>query len=131
MGYTRAKRANIPRGTGLIMLEIEDWIALTSRAPVAPHFGDFVIGTPAAFENTIAALLSGSTSIGNLGQYFAFRQPGWDDDIYTTSESLKAIALAAAQPVEVMIHSNLDDGFASPFTELACALAALLIEQYM
>jgi methylmalonyl-CoA mutase cobalamin-binding subunit len=131
MGYPRAKRVNMPRGTGLIMREIEDWIALTSQAPVAPHFGDFVIGTPAAFENTIAALLSGSTSIGNLGQYFAFRQPHWDDDISTTAESLKAIALTAAQPVDVIVHSSLDDGFASMFTDLACSLGAILLEQYI
>src|SRR5688500_12416626 len=100
MGYPRAMRKDMPCGTGLIMNETEDWIDLTSAAPVAPHFGDFVIGTPAAFENTIAALLAGSTSIGNLGQYFAFRQPHWDDDIFTTAESLKAIALISAQPVE-------------------------------
>jgi len=131
MGYPRAKRKNMPRGTGLIMQEVEDWIALTSRAPVSPHFGDFVIGTPAAFENTIAALLSGSTSIGNLGQYFAFRQPHWDDDIFTTAESLKAIALTAAQPVPIIVHSNLDDGFASLFTDLSCSLGTILLEQYI
>lgn len=131
MGYPRAKRKDMPRGTGLIMEEIEDWVALTRMAPVAPHFGDFVIGTPAAFENTIAALISGSTSIGNLGQYFAFRQPHWDDDVFTTAESLKAIALTAAQPVEVIVHSNIDDGFASLFTDLACSLGAILLEQYI
>lgn len=131
MGYPRSRRKDMPRGTGLIMGEIEDWIALTRMAPVAPHFGDFMIGTPAAFENTIAALLSGSTSIGNLGQYFAFRQPHWDDDIFTTAESLKAIALTAAQPVEVIVHSNIDDGFASMFTDLACSLGAILLEQYI
>ena len=125
------KRKDMPRGTGLIMQDIEDWIALTRMAPVAPHFGDFVIGTPAAFENTIAALISGSTSVGNLGQYFAFRQPHWDDDIFTTAESLKAIALTAAQPVEVIVHSNIDDGFASMFTDLACSLGAILLEQYI
>ncbi|HMK68107.1 MAG TPA: hypothetical protein VK433_06135 [Stellaceae bacterium] len=131
MGYPRAERRDRPRGTGLIMDEVEDWIAMTRMAPVAPHFGDFVIGTPAAFENTIAALLSGSTSVGNLGQYFAFRQPDWDDDIFTTAESLKAIALTAAQPVEVIVHSSLDDGFASLFTDLACSLGAILLEQYI
>lgn len=131
MGYPRARRKNMPRGTGLIMAETEDWIAMTGMAPVAPHFGDFVIGTPAAFENTIAALLAGSTSIGNLGQYFAFRQPHWDDDVFTTAESLKAIALTAAQPVEVIVHSSLDDGFASLFTDLACSLGAILLEQYI
>jgi len=131
MGYPRDKRKDMPRGTGLIMQDIDDWIALTHSAPVAPHFGDFVIGTPAAFENTIAALLAGSTSIGNLGQYFAFRQPHWDDDIFTTAESLKAIALIAAQPVEVIVHSNLDDGFASMFTDLSCSLGTILLEQYI
>jgi hypothetical protein len=131
MGYPRAMRKDMPRGTGLIMHDVDDWISLTSAAPVAPHFGDFVIGTPAAFENTIAALLSGSTSIGNLGQYFAFRQPHWDDDIFTTAESLKAIALIAAQPVPVIVHSNLDDGFASIFTDLSCSLGTILLEQYI
>jgi methylmalonyl-CoA mutase cobalamin-binding subunit len=131
MGYPRAHRAKMPRGTGLILPETEDWIAMTAAAPVAPHFGDFVIGTPAAFENTIAALLCGSTSIGNLGQYFSFRQPHWDDDVFMTAESLKAIALTAAQPVEVMLHSNLDDGFASLFTDLACSLGLILLEQYI
>lgn len=131
MGYPRAKRKDMPRGTGLIMQEIEDWIALTHKAPVAPHFGDFVIGTPAAFENTIAALTCGSTSVGNLGQYFAFRQPHWDDDVFTTAESLKAISLTAAQPVPVIVHSSLDDGFASMFTDLACSLGAILLEQYI
>jgi methylmalonyl-CoA mutase cobalamin-binding subunit len=131
MGYPRAMRKDMPCGTGLIMNETEDWIDLTSAAPVAPHFGDFVIGTPAAFENTIAALLAGSTSIGNLGQYFAFRQPHWDDDIFTTAESLKAIALISAQPVEVIVHSNLDDGFASMFTDLSCSLGSILLEQYI
>ena len=131
MGYPREQRKNMPRGTGLIMQEIEDWTAMTSQAPVAPHYGDFVIGTPAGFENTIGALLSGSTAIGNLGQYFTFRQPHWDDDVFTTAESVKAIALAGAQPVEVLIHSNLDDGFASMFTDLACSLGAILVETHI
>jgi methylmalonyl-CoA mutase cobalamin-binding subunit len=131
MGYPRAQRKSMPRGTGLILAEPEDWITMTAMAPVAPHFGDFVIGTPAAFENTIAALLAGSTSIGNLGQYFAFRQPHWDDDVFTTAESLKAIALTAAQPVEVIVHSSLDDGFASLFTDLSCSLGLILLEQYI
>jgi methylmalonyl-CoA mutase cobalamin-binding subunit len=131
MGYPAARRKDMPRGTGLIMRDLDDWRALTGMAPVAPHFGDFVIGTPAAFENTIAALSSGSTSVGNLGQYFAFRQPHWDDDVFTTAESLKAIALTAAQPVPIIVHSSLDDGFASMFTDLACSLGAILLEQYI
>ena len=131
MGYFQSERSSRPKGTGLILDSPESFAMLTAQAPVAPHFGDFVLGTPAAFENTRAALAAGSTSIGNLGQYFAFRLPGWDDDVTTTVETIKAIALCAAQPVPILIHSNLDDGFASLFTDLACALGAVLLERHI
>jgi methylmalonyl-CoA mutase cobalamin-binding subunit len=131
MGYPAALRANMPRGTGLILAEPDDFATLTREAPVAPHFGDFVIGTPAAVENAAAALAAGSTSVGNLGQYFTFRLPRWDDDVDTTAETVKALALCAAQLVEVLIHSNLDDGFAALFTDLACGIGAVLVERYI
>jgi methylmalonyl-CoA mutase cobalamin-binding subunit len=121
----------MPRGTGLILDGPEAFAALTACAPVAPHFGDFVIGTPAALENTVAALGAGATSIGNLGQYFTFRQPHWDDDVTTTAETVKALALIAAQPEPVIVHSNLDDGFAATFRDAACAFGAVLIERYI
>jgi hypothetical protein len=129
MGYPVQQRASMSRGTGLILENPEGFAALTAMAPGAPHFGDFVIGTPAAVENTAAALAAGSTSIGNLGQYFTFRMPQWPDDVGTTAETVKALALSAAQPVEVLIHSNLDDGFASLFTDMACGIGAVLIER--
>jgi methylmalonyl-CoA mutase cobalamin-binding subunit len=131
MGYPAAQRADMPRGTGLILEAPEDFITLTQRAPVAPHFGDFVIGTPAALENTAAVLAAGSTSIGNLGQYFTFRMPRWSDDVETTAQTVRALALCAAQPVEVLIHSNLDDGFAALFCDLACGIGAVLLERYI
>jgi len=131
MGYPAAQRADMPRGTGLILREPEDFATLTQSAPVAPHFGDFCIGTPAAVENTAAALAAGSTSIGNLGQYFTFRMPRWSDDVGTTADTVKALALCAAQPVEIVVHSNLDDGFAALFCDLACGIGAVLIERYI
>ena len=131
MGYPAAQRAHMPRGTGLILDRPEDFIALTRSAPVAPHFGDFVFGTPAALENTAAALLAGSTTLGNLGQYFTFRMPRWSDDVGITAETVKAMALIAAQPVEVLIHSNLDDGFASLYCDLACGIGSVLLETYI
>jgi methylmalonyl-CoA mutase cobalamin-binding subunit len=131
MGYPREHRKGMPKGTGLILNSDADFSTLTRSAPVAPHFGDFVMGTPAAFENTIAALKAGSTSIGNIGQYFNFRMPYWDDDVTTTAETIKAIALCAAQKEDILIHSNLDDGFAALFSDLTCAIGAVLIEQYI
>jgi hypothetical protein len=131
MGYPEARRARMPKGTGLILRGPEDFAALTHAAPVAPHFGDFVMGTPAACENTAAALLAGSTAIGNLGQYFTFRMPDWNEDIETTAATVRAMALCAAQPEEVLIHSNLDDGYAALFCDLACGIGMALLERYL
>lgn len=129
MSLPRAIRAGATRGTGMILPEVEDFVALTEAAPVAPHFGDFVLGFPAALENTQAALAAGSTAIGNLGQYFTFRIPGWEDDVEATVATVKAIGLIAEQPVPVIVHSNLDDGFAAQFTDLASCLGMILVEQ--
>ena len=129
MGYPAGRREGMPRGTGMILRGIEDFVALTQPAPVAPHYGDFMLGLPAAVENTQAALAAGATSIGNLGQYFTYRLPLWDDEVFTTAQTVKAIALIAAQPVEVLVHSNLDDGFVALFTDMACALGAVLLER--
>lgn len=131
MGYPREVRRRAQKGTGLILDGPEAFAALTAEAPVAPHFGDFVLGFPAAVENTVAALAAGGTAIGNLGQYFTFRLPGHNDDVADTAATLEALALAAAQPVEILIHSNLDDGFAALFTDLACSLGAVLLEQHI
>ena len=131
MGYPWAERAQRPRGTGMILDTPKDFIALTHSAPVAPHFGDFMIGMPAAVENVSAALQAGSTTIGNVGQYFSYRLPNWNDELATTSATVEAIALCAAQPVEVLIHSNLDDGFAPLFNDLSCVLGIVLIERYI
>lgn len=107
MGYFRSERSHRSRGTGLILDSAESFARLTTQAPVAPHFGDFVLGTPAAFENTSAALAAGSTSIGNLGQYFTFRLPGWDDDVTTTAETVKAIAISTYNGVALSYLESL------------------------
>lgn len=131
MGYRREDRDGRPRGTGLILNGVEDFRSLCDAAPVAPHFGDFVLGMPSALENTEAALLAGSTAIGNIGQYFAFRMPHYDDDVDITGKTVTALALCAAQPVPVLVHSNIDDGFAALFTDLSCALGAVLLERHI
>ena len=131
MGYPADQRPGRPKGTGLVLPDTESWAALSAEAPVAPHFGDFVLGMPAAVENCLAALGAGATTIGNLGQYFTFRLPTWDDDLATTAATVEALALLAAHPAEIVVHSNLDDGFAALFCDLASAYGAVLIERYI
>jgi len=129
MALPRAVRDKGMRGTGMILRGVEDFVALANAAPVAAHFGDFVLGFPAAVENTQAALAAGATAIGNLGQYFTFRVPGHDDDIQATAATVTALGLIAAQAQPVMVHSNIDDGFAAQFTDLANALGMILVER--
>jgi methylmalonyl-CoA mutase cobalamin-binding subunit len=131
MGVPRDSRADAMRGTGLLLDGSEDFARLAEAAPVAAHFGDFVLGFPAAVENTCAALSAGSTSIGNLGQYFTFRLHGHSDDVTCTSATLTALALIAAQPVPVLVHSNLDDGFAALFGDLTSVIGAVLLERHI
>ena len=130
-GYPKAFRKSQPKGSGLILHSDAEFIQLANAAPVAPHFGDFFIGLTAAVENTAAALQVSSTSSGNLGQYFTFELTGWTGNVKMTEASITAISLASTPRVPVLIHSNIDDGFAARFTDLASALDSVLIEQYI
>ncbi|MDA0703017.1 MAG: hypothetical protein O3A96_07240 [Proteobacteria bacterium] len=69
MGYPPHMRAQMGKGASLILEKEEDWLRLTRAAPVAPHFGDYMIGQPAAVENASMAIQAGATTMGNLGSY--------------------------------------------------------------
>lgn len=131
MGYPEASRSGRSRGTGIVLDGPGDFRRLADAAPAAMHCGDFMLGLPAALENTQAALVAGVTTLGNLGQYFTFRLLGWDDDVATTEATVAAIALIAAQDVEVLVHSNLDDGFAAIFLDMSSSIGMVLLEKYI
>jgi methylmalonyl-CoA mutase cobalamin-binding subunit len=131
MGYPADDRGSRRRGTGIVLGGPEDFARITGAAPAAAHFGDFMLGLPGALDNTKHALAAGATAIGNLGQYFTFRLPDWDDDVATTEATVQALGLIAAQPVEIMVHSNLDDGFAGLFADMSATLGMVLIEKHI
>ena len=131
MGYPPDRRQGSRRGTGIVLEGVESFARITNAAPAAAHFGDFMLGLPGALENTKGALAAGATAIGNLGQYFTFRLPDWDDDVVTTHATVTALGLIAAQPVEVLVHSNLDDGFAGLFADMSSALGMVLVEKHI
>lgn len=131
MGYPPDRRAGAARGTGIVLNGPEDFARITNASPAAAHFGDFMLGLPGALENTRAAIAAGATAIGNLGQYFTFRLPYWDDDVATTEATVRALGLIAAQEAEILVHSNLDDGFAGLFRDMASALGMALIEKHI
>ncbi len=97
-------------------LQPRDW-ARVADAPAQPHLGDFMIGTPAGLENTVRALKAGITTIGNLGQHFAFEPPGGHDDQDLTETTVRALgAMAAHRANGALVHSYLDDGPAMQFS---------------
>ncbi|MEM8973226.1 MAG: cobalamin B12-binding domain-containing protein [Pseudomonadota bacterium] len=131
MGYPIDQRSGRTRGTGIVLTAAEDFSRITNASPAAAHFGDFMLGLPGALDNTKAAIAAGATAIGNLGQYFTFRLPYWDDDVATTEATVRALGLIAAQDGEILVHSNLDDGFAGLFLDMTSALGAVLIEKHI
>ncbi len=131
MGYPPALRADMPKSTGLILDDPEDWLALTRSAPFAPHFAGFMIGMPAAVENTMAALAAGGTTIGNLSHFYNYRMLYMDDDVAMAAATVKAMALVVAAPVEAMLSSNNDDGFGPLFSDIACSLGLVMIEKHI
>ncbi len=131
MGYPPERRKEAGRGTGIVLTGPEDFARITHASPAAAHFGDFMLGLPGALSNTQAAIAAGATSIGNLGQYFTFRLPYWDDDVATTEATVTALGLIAAQEAEILVHSNLDDGFAGLFLDMTSAFGMMLIEKHI
>jgi methylmalonyl-CoA mutase cobalamin-binding subunit len=131
MGYPPHMRKDMPRGVSLVMETAEEWKLLTASAPVACHFGDFVIGQPAAVENATMAIEAGGTTLGNMAQLYTYRLLYMDDDVQRTAASVKAIAMTGALPIEVLIHSNNDDGYGPIFTDLSCCFGLSLVERYI
>lgn len=131
MGYPQEMRAKASRGTGIVLGGPEDFARITGAVGAAMHFGDFMLGLPGALDNTKAAIAAGATALGNLGQYFTFRLPGWDDDVATTEATVTALGLIAAQGGAVLVHSNLDDGFAGLFQDMCCSLGMVLVEKHI
>ncbi|MEM8538895.1 MAG: hypothetical protein AAGF56_13670, partial [Pseudomonadota bacterium] len=97
MGYPPEHRQAAQRGTGIVLKGPEDFARITNACPAAAHFGDFMLGLPGALHNVKAAVAAGATAIGNLGQYFTFRLPYWDDDVATTEATVTALGLIAGQ----------------------------------
>jgi len=131
MSLLEARRGAARKETGPRLAE-GDWDEMANGVPVQPHLGDFMIGTPASLENTVRALGAGVTTIGNLGQYFAFDTPGESDDVDVTEATVMALAaMAAARPHGALVHSYLDDGPAMQFSHYGAYVGWAALELYI
>jgi len=132
MGLPKDHRNNIPSETGPMLETLEDWMQIGRVVPIQPHMGDFMIGFPAAVENTMHALRAGVTTIGNLSQYFSHEVPGWQDTVTTTVETVKAISvMGALREQGTLMHSYLEDGFGALFCDCATVAGWAYLEKYI
>lgn len=119
-------------GSGLVLNSEEDWLALGQAAPVMVHFGDNMIGALKSLENLKLAFKAGGTSIGNFSQFFSYDYPFSYDLNKRTLDTCIAICIMGLNKERGMVmHSNLDDGFAAAFNDLTMVLAWAKIEKYL
>jgi len=132
MGLPRELQNSAAAETGPMLTSVEDWSLLAQAAPIQPHLGDFMIGQPASLANTVNALRTGCTTIGNLSQFFTFEAPGWKDRLATSVETVKAIAvLGWFRERGMMLHSYLEDGYGALFKHCSTVAAWAMLEHYI
>lgn len=132
MGLPDHLWASTAAETGPMLESQQDWSALAQSTTIQPHLGDFMIGQPASFSNTVQALRIGCTTVGNLSQFFTFEAPGWSDHFATSAETVKAIALLAEfRQQGAMLHSYLEDGYGALFKNCATVAAWAMLEHYI
>ncbi len=113
MGVPEAERHLTVKETGP-RIDADEWSRLAQSVAIQPHVGDYMIGLPAGFENTIRALRAGITTIGNVGQHTAYEPIGGSDAVAVTESTVRALAaLAALKDKGGLAHSNLEDGSAT------------------
>jgi methylmalonyl-CoA mutase cobalamin-binding subunit len=110
----------------------EEWHRLGEAAPIQPHLGDYMIGFPAGFQNTLHALAAGVTTIGNVGQYTAYDLLGGSDEILVTEETVRALAaIGALRGDGALAHSNLEDGSATQASHFGAYVGWAALEMYV
>jgi methylmalonyl-CoA mutase cobalamin-binding subunit len=131
MGVPENERHLTVKETGP-RIEASDWDRLAQAVPIQPHVGDYMIGLPAGFQNTIRALSAGITTIGNIGQYTAYEPIGGADEFLVTEETVRALAaIAALRTRGALAHSNLEDGSGTQASHFGAYIGWAALELYV
>lgn len=132
MGISDEYRDQAMVGSGLMLETEEDWVALGQAAPYMIHFGDNMIGSLRSLENLRLAFKAGTTSVGNFSQYFSYNYPfNYDLNKRTLDTCLAICIMGLNREKGMVMHSNLDDGFAAAFNDLTTVLGWAKVEKYL
>lgn len=130
-GLPERLRERAPRGTSFVLGGTPDHVAIAQAAPIMPCFNDWHIGSPAAVENTIAAIEAGGNYMGVLAQ-FVWDLPYVESDIDTVADNVRAIAIAAQKVDDgVVVDSYMDDGMPAHFADNASLVGYARLERYV
>jgi len=130
-GLPEHLRERAPKGTSFVLGGVEEHVALAQVAPIMPCFNDWHIGSPAAVENTIAAIEAGGNYMGVLSQ-FVWDLPYVESDTETVAENIRAIGIAAKKRDDgVVVDSYMDDGMPSQFADNASLVGYARLERYV
>lgn len=131
MGVVEDERDSVGKETGP-RIAAHEWSRLGEIVPIQPHLGDYMIGFPAGFQNTLRALNAGVSTIGNVGQYTAYELVGGSDEIVVTEGTVRAFAaIGALRDQGGLVHSNLEDGSATQASHFGNYVGWAALEMYV
>jgi methylmalonyl-CoA mutase cobalamin-binding subunit len=107
----------------------EDWGGVATEIEVEGIINDHAVGSPASVVNACAAIEAGVSYVGNLAQQ-SYGYPGWSSDVEQMANTVKAIAVIAAQKdAGVVLDSYIDDGYCGSFHDCASSLAWCMLHR--
>ena len=132
MGVPEEFRDRMQPGSGAILKNEKEWMAIGQIEAVQPHLGDHMIGSLNSLYNVKNGLKAGVTTIGNFSHYYTYEYPGFDMDEYRTNNMCKGLLLMAKfRDKGTIVHSNLDDGFGAQFQDMANLVGYAKLERYI
>ncbi len=132
MGVPEEFRDRMQPGSGAILKNEKEWMAIGQIEAVQPHLGDHMIGSLNSLHNVMNGLKAGVTTIGNFSHYYTYEYPGFDMDEYRTNDMCKGLLLMAKfRDKGTIVHSNLDDGFGAQFQDMANLVGYAKLERYI
>ena len=132
MGVPRTSATTTVKETGP-RIGPDEWDGSARPMPIQPHLGDYMIGFPAGFQNTLRALAAGVTTIGNVGQYTAYDLIGGSDEIARHRGDRAGARHARGVPRRTarLAHSNLEDGSATQASHFGSYVGWAALELYV
>ncbi len=130
MGLPPEMRAGALKETGLMFDNEAEWLATAKDVETQCQLSDHNLHSPAAVDNTEAAIKAGICYVGNFAT-FSYRYPEWPDDVSRFSRTVEALGMLAEKRADCLVENYQDDGFPGSFYDVATMLGWSLFTRYI